>query len=321
MAVPTRRILTPIFGEPTLAHANNSRAYWSRGTTSPRNQKSATGWQACLHGRVQTGDDWAALYVPVQDVRVPEFDTAKWSYYMTTTQTMGANIVIWVHDLTDYDKRAEITQLGGVAGLEKTSGWNAHEFDSTDAGMFYYGENTTGTALTAGTQYTWAQFQADVLFKTWTIYRISIEMGWEASGTFDHVWVADLTLNKTNIPLMPRSDADLAPIHDLQYTASALALTVAPKTPFQLLSIDLHTDASLAGTALTITKDADADGLTSAVYFDTVLYSVDLPTLTSTSLYKTFEGIESLSEADELDIAQSNTGSKNIGCDVCWKPI
>jgi len=322
MSVPTRRILTPIFGEPTLAYAKNSRAYWSRGTTSPRNQKGGTGWQACLHGRVQTGDDWAALYVPVEDVSVPDFKTAKWTYYMTTTQTMGANIVIWVHDPDDFDNRAEITQLGGVAGLEKTAGWNAHEFDSTDAGMLFYGEGTTGTGLTAGTQTTWALFQADALFKTWTIYRISIEMGWEASGTFDHVWVAELKLNGTNIPLKPRSEADLAPIHDLsETTAATFTFTVAPKTPFQLLSLDLHAGLALAGTALTITKNAGADGSTNSAWFDTLIYSFDMPTAATTSHYKEFEGSPSFSEDDELVIAQSNTGAQDIGCDVCWKPI
>jgi len=126
-------VLRKVFGAPELRYEKNSRAYWSRPTASPLNQKGGTGWLACLHGRVQTGDDWAALYVPVEELPVPEFNTAQWAYYMTSTQTMGVNIVIWVHDPTDFDKRAEITQLGGHADLEKAAGWNAHEF-SVDYG-------------------------------------------------------------------------------------------------------------------------------------------------------------------------------------------
>jgi len=191
------------FGIPTLVSHNNGRASWARGSTSPLDQKGSTGWLANLYGGVQTGDDWARINVPVNELLVPDFHTAKWSYNMTATETMGVNIVIWVHDLTDLDKRAEITQLGGVAGLEKAAGWNAHEFDSTDAGMFYYGENDA-SPLTAGTQYTWAQFQADSVFSTWGIYRITLEYGWEASGTFDDIWVGDLKLNGQLIPLGPR---------------------------------------------------------------------------------------------------------------------
>ncbi len=307
-----------LFGHPVVRADKNSRAYWARPNVSPYNQKGG-GWMPCLHGRVQTGDDWAALYIPTNEMPIGVFEKAQWAYYMTSTQTFGVNIVFWVHDPTDFDKRAEITQMGSVSGLEKSSGWNAHEFSTSTTQMFYYGENTTGTALTAGTQYTWAQFQADALFKNWLIYRISLEYGWQASGTFDQVWVAELKLNEVPIPLIPR-EGDLVPIHDLQDTATAVAITVAPKTPFRLLSLDVHTSDAIAGTALTITKDAGADGLTNDSYFDTVLFSIAAASM-GTSLYKTFEGLEDFSEDDELDIAQSNTGTKNIGCDVCWKPI
>jgi hypothetical protein len=71
--------------------------------------------------------------------------------------------------------------------------------------MFFYGEGTSASALTAGTQYTWAQFQADILFKHWRIYRITKEYGWEASGTFDDVWIADVKLNGQVIRLGPDS--------------------------------------------------------------------------------------------------------------------
>ena len=192
-----------VFGKPSLVSANNGKAYWIRGSTSPLDQKGATGWLAELYGGVQTGDDWARLNIPVNEVAVADFDTAKWDYYLTNTETMGVGIVIWVHDPDDFDKRAEITQLGGVAGLEKAAGWNAHEFDSTDAGMFFYGEGTTASGLTAGTQYTWAQFQADVLFSTWTIYRVTFDWGWEASGTFESAYIADVKLNGEIIQLGP----------------------------------------------------------------------------------------------------------------------
>ncbi len=191
-----------LFGHPTLRANNNSSAKWLAPSTSPLNQKGG-GWLAEFDGGVQTGDDWAAAYVPVNELPVQMFEQAQWSYYMTSTQTMGVNIVIWVHDADDFDKRAEITLVGGHASLEKAAGWNAHEFTAAQEGMFFYGEGTGNSLLVAGTQYTWAQFQADRLFKDWVIYRITIEYGWEAAGTFNPAYLAELMLNKVPIPLVP----------------------------------------------------------------------------------------------------------------------
>lgn len=192
-----------LFGSPVLQWANSGLAGWSKTNSLSQNQKG-TGYTVDLYGGAQSGDDWASCYFPVNELPVPQFTAAQWSWYQTNAESMGLGIVIWVHDPSDFDKRAEITQLGGVAGLEHSSGWNAHEFDSTDSGMFFYGENTTGTDLTAGTQYTWAQFQADTLFKGWSIYRVSFDWGWEAAGTFESAYLAEVKLNGFYIPLMPR---------------------------------------------------------------------------------------------------------------------
>ena len=210
MGVPTRRILEPIFGQPTLAAANHGVARWVKGSTSPLDQKSPSGWLAELYGGAQTGDDWARVNIPVYELPLPNFtEETQWSYYMSATETMGVNIVIWVHDPDDFDKRAELTQLGGHSGLEKAAGWNAHELSTSTTQFFFYGEGTTGTGLTAGTQYTLAQFQADTIFKGWTIYRISFEYGWEASGTFDSAYLADVRLNGMPIILRPATQTHL----------------------------------------------------------------------------------------------------------------
>lgn len=193
-----------LFGHPVLRADNNSKAEWSAATTSPYNQKGG-GWLAELYGGVQTNDDWAAIYIPVNEMPLTAFEKAQWSYYMTTSDSFGVNIVIWVHDPADFDNRAEITQMGSAALLDKAAGWGAHEFNTATTQMFYYGEGTTGTALTAGTQYTWEQFQADALFKDWLIYRISLEFGWQASGTFGTAYVAEVKLNEIPIPLFPRT--------------------------------------------------------------------------------------------------------------------
>lgn len=200
-----------LFGKPVLRYQNNGMAGWCKENSLSQWQKGG-GWTANLYGGAQTGnDDWAAIFIPVNDMPVSEFSDAQWSYYMTGTQTMGVNIVIWVHDYEDFDKRAEITQRGNVSGLEKTRYWNSHTLNTATSQFFYYGEDWSSTAaaalagsnLTSGTLYTWAQFQADNLFKNWSIYRISFEYGWEASGTFADVWLAEVNLNGISVPLKP----------------------------------------------------------------------------------------------------------------------
>ena len=208
MSVPVRRIIEPIFGQPTLLANGHSKANWFKSGTSPYMQKSATGWLADLYGGAQTGDDWAAIYVPVSELDVTELASAKWSYYMSATDVVGVNMVIWVHDPNDFDKRAEITQQADIATLIKAAGWNAHELDITTDQFYFYGEGTTGTGLTAGppNYYGWDDFQADAIFKNWTIYRISFEFGWYGSGTLGEAWVADIQLNGQMVPLKPDRD-------------------------------------------------------------------------------------------------------------------
>jgi len=191
-----------LFGLPVLRYQNNGMAGWCKENSLSQWQKGG-GWTVNLYGGSQTGDDWGAAFIPLNEMYLTQLTEALWSYYLTGAQTMGVNIVIWVHDPTDFKKRAEITQVGGASGLGKAAGWNSHSLSLSTTQFFFYGENTTGTGLTAGTQYSLAQFQADTLFKDWTISRISFEYGWEASGTFADVWLAEVKINGINVQLRP----------------------------------------------------------------------------------------------------------------------
>ncbi len=303
------------FGEPALRADNNAVAYWSKTTTSPKYQKSGTGWQPCLHGNVQTGDDWAAVYIPVNELKVTDFNTAKWSYFMGDTEVYGANIVIWVHDQHDFDKRAEITQSGSATSLAKGAGWNAHEFPGLAAEFFYYGENTSGTGLTAGTIYTWAQFQADALFAGWKIYRISIEMGWYSTGTFAQVWIGDLSLNGKIIKLQPQ-DGDLdSPVFQYQTGTGAISAALSPKTPFQLESIMVHFASAQTQDTFTVKVDAGR----AATVYDTLLYSRATATGSVTDLVIPFGRAYRFKQDDEIDVAYPGVDNDVYGLTYCFK--
>ncbi len=247
-----------MFGHPVLRADLNSTASWVKRTESPLNQKGG-GWLAELNGGTQTGDDWAAVYIPVNELPITSFEKAQWSYYMTGTETMGVNMVIWMHDPADFDKRAEVTQQANISTLDKAAGWNAHNFDKTVDQMFFYGEGTTGTDLTAGTNYTWEEFQADDLFKNWLIYRISIEYGWEASGTFDPVWVAEVKLNEVPVPLIPPEDEAVITTSGVLTTVS-VTKALAAASAYDANDVMSESASNGVGTAWTFSRVARRNG-------------------------------------------------------------
>jgi len=306
-----------LFGHPVLRSTGVSQAYWAKSQISPYPQKGG-GWDALLYGGVQTGSNYAAIFIPVNEMPVPLFEEAEWSYYMTSTQTMGVNIVVWVHDPENFDNRAEVSQLGGISGLAKATGWNAHQFDQTVTQMFFYGENTTGTNLTAGTQYTWNQFRTDNLFSKWTIYRISLEYGWEASGTFDQVWVADVKLNEVPVPLVPTRDDLEAPVYQYHTaTSAALATALSPKTPYNLISIALKINtAGTTSESFTATVDAGRGAA-----YDTLLLTKNTASLSITDLFTSFgEGYDFM-EDDDIDCAWPNTENRTYGLTYAFRVL
>ncbi|KKN03076.1 hypothetical protein LCGC14_1111320 [marine sediment metagenome] len=196
-------------GVPSLTSRNNGKARWIRGSTSPLDQKGSTGWLADLYGGVQSGwNDYARINIPINEKPITWLQSVLWSYYMTEAESFGINMVIFIHDPTDFDKRAEMTQQADIGTLEKGAGWNAHELDVTTDQFYFYGENTTGTDLTsaAPNYYGLDDFQGDALFKDWTIYRITFDNGWQtANNEFKSAYVADIKINGQIVPLGPLS--------------------------------------------------------------------------------------------------------------------
>ncbi len=198
------------FGAPTLLAGNNGKANWERGETSQAtHQKGGTGWIANLYGGVQSGwDDFASLLIPVNELPIPDFNSAQWSYWLTNGESVGVNISIWVHDPTNTEKRADITQsnnIGGTNPIDKAQYWNTHVLSTDIAQFAFYGEGESGSGLSEATAYSWEQYQSDAMFSTWTIYRIQIDWGYFNSGTLEDAKVAEVILNGESIVLKPDS--------------------------------------------------------------------------------------------------------------------
>lgn len=220
----------PMFGQPTLIAVNNSKATWEKGKfDTPTWQKGTTGWVANLFGGLQTGyNDFAAVYVPVNEMHVPDLTSALWTWYQTATEAIGMNMVVWVHNPEDNDKRAELTQTNWTAGIDKSAGWNSHELNLATGQWTLGGEGTAGTGL-SGDDNTWVEVAADVIIGTWTIYRISFEWGYYTGDVvLQSAYVADIKINGTVILVKPSLEEQLDIVRDDQ----AKALTTIPTWTF-----------------------------------------------------------------------------------------
>jgi len=317
-----KSIPTWTFGEPTLMSALGGDAVWSRASdteTTAAYQKGNTGWVANLFGGNQAlghaGESWGAVYVPVNEMPLPDLLSALWTYNFSAAEEHGVNMVIWVHDPVDFDRRVEITQAPSAAGLERASGWNAHELSTATTQFFYIGElvDTPDTCPAARTQYTLAQFQGDSVFSRFTIYRISFEYGWYSTGVFNDAWVADIEINGEKIALKPDSTGTGRIGHRFfTDTTGAIDDTekLAPMTPFRLLSCMLHLDSAATTETFTITCDA---GRVADLY-DTLIYSVSMSGVQD--IIRTFgEGYDFLA-SDEIDPAWTNTDARTYG--ITW---
>ncbi|MCH8287107.1 hypothetical protein IIB79_11375, partial [candidate division KSB1 bacterium] len=46
---------------------------------------------------------------------MPDFKSALWTYHMTNAEVYGVNMVIWLHNPDDNDKRVEVTHASSGA--------------------------------------------------------------------------------------------------------------------------------------------------------------------------------------------------------------
>ncbi len=271
MTIQKVRLAPPLFGAPVLRYQNNGMAGWCKENSVSQWQKGS-GWTANLYGGTQTGDDWAAAFIPVNELHTPDFNSAMWTYYMTNAEVYGVNMVIWLHDPNNGFKRAEVTQAPSHADLSKVAGWNSHTLNTATAQFFWYGEDWSGGSAAAlsgsdltsgaGNQYTWAQYQTDNLFRGWTISRISLEYGWYSTGTFEDAWLADLKLNGERILLQPqpgeRAGGETKYFHKATAGNSSTRATLV--TPAATKRIRIHSIYMVTASSTTSTFE---------LYFDT----------------------------------------------------
>jgi len=271
-------------------------AGWCRENSVSQWQKGS-GWTANLYGGVQSANnDWAACFIPVNEMPLIDLKSAMWAYYMTEAESFGVNMVIWVHDPRDFNKRAEITQQADISTLGKAAYWNRHILNTATDQFYFYGENTTGTGLTSATtsRYGLDDYQADVIFKNWAIYRISFEYGWQAGDNeFKDVWLAEVKINNERILLKPSAGDHVGGEVKTYYKATASDSTtkvtlVTPATTKRIrinsiflttassdasvFEVYFHTGTTIASTAakaiMAASLDTDTQGSAIALFGD-----------------------------------------------------
>ena len=244
-----------IFGQPTLMAQGNGEVEWVRGdAVLSTQQKGGTGWVARLRGGLQTGwNDAAALYIPVNEMLLPEFVSAQWSYLLFEAELQGCNLGLFIHDPDDPSRRAEVSQSGAAVLLGKAKGWNSHVLNfQTPAQIFYYAEPDPIPAITIasgpGTLSSMALFQSEPIFKTWTIFRISLNMGYYNAGTFENCHLAEVIINGEAIPLLPPGESTLTDLKALQTAIREdIAAIRTLNTDIKKEVVGIHSDTGREG--------------------------------------------------------------------------
>jgi len=226
-----------LFGKPTLqwlknnGTESNGRAKWVK-------EWDRYGeWTAKLSPGIQSlGDDYASVSFVVNNMPLTDLASINWVYRMGATEVAAPNVAIHVHDPDIVDARADITLSHSHDDLGKTSGWQHFELLPATDGLFWYGDadiiaesGTTGLTGNNGTSlYTLAEFQADAVFSTYVIDKITIEYGYYTTGHFSPAHICKVSVNDIDIPLVPSIEEQL----DIARDDQAKALTTIPTWTF-----------------------------------------------------------------------------------------
>ena len=107
--------------------------------------------------------------------------------------------------------------------------------------------------------------------------------------------------------------------HEVHTGAAAIAASLAPGEPFQLLGFELHLNAApTTSQSFTVKKDAGAG----ADVYDTLLYSRDLSSGSVTDLVYYFDTpVKCYHKDDEIDFAWTNTDTKTYGLTIYWRKL
>jgi len=178
MGVPTRIIKRGMLGKPVLEAGGNGKAAWTT-TEAVASDNHQVTYAARLDAGKQTSwNDFAKVVIPVNEMPFTDLDSVRLEAYYSTTVDgcIDMGVCLYLHDPADLDQRIELSHTPKTSST--TAGWRELNYPTNpqDEGLlfFWYGdESVIAEVLTEGTGYsTLAQFKADAVFKSWTIYKV-----------------------------------------------------------------------------------------------------------------------------------------------------
>lgn len=207
MSVPTRDIVRPLFGKPTLEAGGNGRVSWVAGPVASDDHVVA--WAAKLDAGVQTSwNDFAKVVIPVNEMPFADLESVRLMPYYTASTGIDMGVCLYLHDPEDLDQRIELSH---TPLTNSAAGWRELNWPTDiPAGhaYFWYGDETKiAEVLSEDTAYTLAQFRADTVFRGWTIYKITLDYGYyTGGGTMDGCYLAQVFINGKSILLEPSEE-------------------------------------------------------------------------------------------------------------------
>jgi len=303
-----------LFGEAFLEAGGEGQATWSMSVSAGTKRSD---WSARLDGGKQSSwNDYAKVVVPVNEMPFTDLDSVVLEPYYTASVGIDMGVCVYMHDPDDFDESVELSH---TPYTNSAAGWRELDFPTEPGGTswFWYGtvSATPDTCPTEGTAYTWANFQADSVFSTWTIFKITFDYGYYTGDVvMNECYLCQARINDITIPLKPDSGGTGRIGHQYYTVADTASNSLTLRTPFRLISIDCEIDtAGTTSESLTITKNA---GIGAA--YDTLLYSVNTLTGSTTggaitSLLVPFGDGYDFTAWDVLDMAWPNTEDRTLG--------
>ena len=214
IAVAPDGTLYAAVGTTSLASSGDGSASWS-------SDNALVGdYSVELIGGTQSGDDWAAVVIPMGGmIELADVTEFIYNYTFEYAGNWGPHICFYTHDPVDGETADISLYSGGTgppAGTPADVGLNTVTVVPATSGFFWYGSETTIGGLTQGlpNMYTLDDFQTMGDFQYHVIDRIQIEYGWWSTGDANEpAYVDDVSLNGSAIgiegaPKLVKSEDD-----------------------------------------------------------------------------------------------------------------
>jgi len=144
------------------------------------------------------------VVIPVDEMPFQDLDSVRLDPYYTAAVGHDMGVCLYMHNPDDLSQRIELshTPLSNSAAGHRQLNFPT---EPGGASWFWDGDDSLiDEVLTRAQGYTWAAFKADLVFKSWRIYKITLDYGYATGDiTMDGCYLSQVFINGAKILLRP----------------------------------------------------------------------------------------------------------------------